>query len=467
MRRHRGAQREKSSWKTTGKTGRIGKEMRKSNVDEGKLELIRKLEDDQEAWASLSQWLAPHFNIFDVLGISRMEIRHSNVLAWLMNPAGTHKLGSVFWEKMIDRIQVRNREKDYGFLSDFLLWKDKVVVNREYSSSSTDSKYKIDILLTCRENVLVIENKVGAGERKDQLKDYVAIVNANFPSKKKAFLFLTPDGELPTDPEDWELWGTVSYEDVLSVLDQLLAGQVHVETGPDFLIADYQKTLRRHVVKNWELLKACKKVYQKHTKAFDLVQKTISEEQTQIRDKGRSIIKRAIQAFSESPKFKSSDVYLCHASHVEGTNNDYPSFHSKRMDKILRPLDTPTGSWDNCSNYFYWFGEWPKKEKSLRVGYRLHLEFGGKGLTSDSPQIRNMQEMYKKKTGKDFALQGKGSRYHQTWKFPSKRKFDVNSKEDAKALAEWAQEAIYQAMAMEKDLIEQCVGHDGHGISAQ
>ena len=36
------------------------------------------------------------FNIFDVLKISRTEIRHSNVLSWLLSASENHGLGDAF-----------------------------------------------------------------------------------------------------------------------------------------------------------------------------------------------------------------------------------------------------------------------------------------------------------------------------------------------------------------------------------
>ena len=39
---------------------------------------------------SLRELKKTSFNVFDVLKISRTEIRHSNVLAWLLDPNGNH-----------------------------------------------------------------------------------------------------------------------------------------------------------------------------------------------------------------------------------------------------------------------------------------------------------------------------------------------------------------------------------------
>src|SRR5438477_10262037 len=41
------------------------------------------------------------FNIFDALGVARTEIRHSNFLAWLLDPAESHGQGSLFLKAIL------------------------------------------------------------------------------------------------------------------------------------------------------------------------------------------------------------------------------------------------------------------------------------------------------------------------------------------------------------------------------
>ena len=53
---------------------------------------------------ALSNWQENHFNVFDVLKISRNEIRHSNVLAWLLNANANHNLGDSFFSGVIHRL---------------------------------------------------------------------------------------------------------------------------------------------------------------------------------------------------------------------------------------------------------------------------------------------------------------------------------------------------------------------------
>ncbi|MBY8909189.1 PD-(D/E)XK nuclease family protein [Salinicoccus roseus] len=44
------------------------------------------------------------FNAFETLGIVNTEIRHSNVLGWLMTPNEQHGLGEAFTKKLIQEI---------------------------------------------------------------------------------------------------------------------------------------------------------------------------------------------------------------------------------------------------------------------------------------------------------------------------------------------------------------------------
>src|SRR5688500_12157734 len=41
------------------------------------------------------------FNVFDALGVARAEIRHSNFLRWLLDPADSHGQGSLFLNALL------------------------------------------------------------------------------------------------------------------------------------------------------------------------------------------------------------------------------------------------------------------------------------------------------------------------------------------------------------------------------
>jgi len=57
------------------------------------------------------------FNIFGVLRVEDVEIRHSNVVAWLLDPQGSHGLGQVFLRRILSTILLDNESalvKEWG-----------------------------------------------------------------------------------------------------------------------------------------------------------------------------------------------------------------------------------------------------------------------------------------------------------------------------------------------------------------
>ena len=48
-------------------------------------------------------------NIFEILKISKTEIRHSNFLSWMLNPNGSHQLGDVFLKRFLREVFLSER----------------------------------------------------------------------------------------------------------------------------------------------------------------------------------------------------------------------------------------------------------------------------------------------------------------------------------------------------------------------
>ena len=85
------------------------------------------------------------FNIFDALGIARVEIRHSNFLAWLLDPAESHGQGLLFLRAVLMDL-LRDAPVERRVLSPVELDGAElrgVEIRREWRH--------IDILITCQE----------------------------------------------------------------------------------------------------------------------------------------------------------------------------------------------------------------------------------------------------------------------------------------------------------------------------
>lgn len=125
------------------------------------------------------------FNPFRVLRLEHYEIRHSNFLAWLLNPQESHGLGDVFLKKFLEKIN----ENNDTIISTETINKDNITIKREWQN--------IDILIEGERFVCVIENKIYSGENGTQLQKYRDIIENNFSDKKAYFIYLTLNKETP------------------------------------------------------------------------------------------------------------------------------------------------------------------------------------------------------------------------------------------------------------------------------
>lgn len=116
------------------------------------------------------------FNVFKTLGLQSSEVRlHSAILTDLLNPLGSHGQGDLFLKIFVrqqritgfdTKSAIAEYEKNTGF------------INSDYTKGG-----RIDILITDKYNKhIIIENKIYAGDQKNQLLRYY-----NFD--KNAYLF--------------------------------------------------------------------------------------------------------------------------------------------------------------------------------------------------------------------------------------------------------------------------------------
>ena len=97
------------------------------------------------------------FNPFDVLQVADVEIRHSNVLAWLLAPDGTHGIGGRFLRALVEHLMPRPEAASLQRLSGFDD-KDNVEIRREdyHEGGYAD----ITVGFKAEKVLLVIETKV-------------------------------------------------------------------------------------------------------------------------------------------------------------------------------------------------------------------------------------------------------------------------------------------------------------------
>ncbi len=199
------------------------------------------------------------FNVFETLKITNTEIRHSNVLSWLLNPRDNHNLKGQFLKSFIKEI---NEIGEHGLDLDAIDY-DSFEVRREWKN--------IDILVISRKSkiVLIIENKIWSVESSHQLAKYRKTIENEFHDFNKLYVFLTPHGEPSSEPD---IWVTYDYERVLIRLDDLINTCVSIlDKDVQIFITHYAENLRRNIMGDKKLQDLCLEIYDKHKEAFDLI----------------------------------------------------------------------------------------------------------------------------------------------------------------------------------------------------
>jgi len=211
--------------------------------------------------------LIGRFNIFDALGIARVEIRHSNFLAWLLDPAESHGQGSIFLKAVLmdlfKQAPVDKRPLSPVDLDGLEL--RGVQVRREWRG--------IDVLITSRnpEFAVAVENKIESGEHGNQLARYEGTIEQEFPdlpAQNRVFVFLTPEGEEASS----EHWVPYSYGDLHRVLGRCCrANQGAIGQEVRVFLDHYLHLIRSQSMDDPRIDELCKRIYSNHRQALQLI----------------------------------------------------------------------------------------------------------------------------------------------------------------------------------------------------
>lgn len=208
--------------------------------------------------------LIGRFNIFDALGIARAEIRHSNFLAFILDPRESHGQGTIFLQPFlmdvlkqspIDRRPISPIDLDGAELRG-------VSVKREWKNT--------DLLITCKDPrlIVVIENKVDSHEAPGQLEKYETRIAKSFPEDDPLFVFLTPSGYAPSG----QAWMPYSYEQIFRTFTRV-RNMHSASIGDEFrtFLDHYLNLLRSRFMKDERLDQLCQQIYKNHRQALDII----------------------------------------------------------------------------------------------------------------------------------------------------------------------------------------------------
>ena len=202
-------------------------------------------------------------NIFRLLGIEDLEIKHSNFLAYLFNKKCNGNIGTIILYQLLKALKIERYFTDYNdckySIDDIFKKCSDIEVKREYNN--------IDITINFAGFVIIlIENKIWADEHDRQLFKYETEIKQKLISdndlsknviKTPVCIFLTSDGRNSND-NDCQNWIPCSYFTIYSILHKFFNSKVFLSLTEKqkILIKDYVDLIRGNIMdKNKEEIK--------------------------------------------------------------------------------------------------------------------------------------------------------------------------------------------------------------------
>jgi len=376
--------------------------------DNDKLLLQLITDEDFEKIQDLSK--SRTINFYRITGIGSWEIKHSNTIAWLLDPTESHNLGLFFFKKFITKLVEEN--PDY-FLStnvfDLLLNNfNDAEVDREVKVNK-ESKNSIDILFVSEESkfVLCIENKVWAGVGNGQLNRYYNDIESKYPSSKgykKIYVLLSPDGNKVTEKEsdDPTSWASLSYNSIEEILRSIL--KLDINQKMRYIIEDYIEHLEKEeIVDNPELDKIQERLFSNHKKAIELLtsykkdqEKGVAKNTELNKLQGRLFLEYedvidllvSFPFIQHNKKVIANYIEKSDISEISSTQQYDPwkrrfVFYTKSMDKHFIPNKDNPCYFKDGTKYKYWFYLIPQKMP------RIYLELGFLGQDDETVEKFN------------------------------------------------------------------------------
>lgn len=365
-------------------------------MEENYKKLEKLLENMSDIEEQLSPWIDNN-NIFEILQISRQEIRHSNFLAYLFNPSASHKMNDTFLKNFLVHFYNKNRSiiQEHTSLSIFDIFLgdyNDALVYREYNN--------MDIFIISEKNKLTVclENKIDALEASHQLNKYKDFVVKNYPDHQNLFIFLDPYGMTPSKKD----WGSVTYTAVVEILSKI-SNDYELNAKVKLLIEDYCSMLKGDILMDDKLQRLCQKIYVEYQDALDLIYEAkpdrlstlrnfIMEALTELAEEGKII-------FNESESNKRLLLFQ-----LKGLNETFPNFP-----------DHLVSSWNNQKSYYV---EIELKENSVYA----HVSFN----SANSEEVRN--NVAAKLSKLDEIRKGK-NKDSWTWWVVSRKRLNLFSSE--------------------------------------
>ena len=203
------------------------------------------------------------FNPIKVMGMERMEIRHSKILAWLLNPYENHGLGDQFLRAFLCEAR-RGYSSSPTSLEILQADLRDAEIRREWKHID------IFILLPHLDWAFIVENKYHSTQHGEQLKRYANQIETLY-NIEPCGIFLTLHDEAPED----ERYAPIQYDSICGILAELIerkADTIKLEAA--VFIKHYLKVIEEATGMNKDkkdMAVLAAQLYREHQKVLDFI----------------------------------------------------------------------------------------------------------------------------------------------------------------------------------------------------
>ena len=251
---------------------------------------------------------APRFNVFKVLRHAEYEIRHSNVLAWLLTPGETHGLGDKFLRRFMESLAPRPRILKSAFAMEPVKVKE---VKREFHYAD------VAVFLDDDERTLLaIENKVVEmyDDAIGQTRDHVKRLEKECPGRAIHGVLLTASGhedgasivaKRQEEPRDVPM-SHVSWHRIHEIITSLYPDDFAADTDVRSFVPQYLEVVERIIHPGERIVE---KLLGMHARTLGRLSEANGEAAIgQVDESRRGTLSELVGAFRQRPAEQRSEI---------------------------------------------------------------------------------------------------------------------------------------------------------------
>ena len=317
---------------------------------------VQKYLDYRNVEIELQRRQGVFFNLFHVLGIERKETRHSAFLAELLNPQGSHGQQDRFLRLFIQQLPFL-REIQWDTKNAYAIIEEVIPQN----DNKPQETGRMDIVIHCGDDAIIIENKIDAGDQEQQLLRYRDYGKSNIKGKV-VLIYLTLDGKTASDwSTSKQLVANVDYfpisykfeiESWLSLCENAVKNLTNLYTT----INQYHQIINKLTNTNMAQDKHILDLMLENNKAILEISNNLWEWKQQIKAKATMKLQEVLESLAEE-----RGLMLCY-------DDSYASFEFKENNDSLIAY---AFTWEGRSASAWYYGVRPLSGDEYNEHYKL------------------------------------------------------------------------------------------------